>query len=102
MAETREELVVITAMKISKPFLKVFARKKRSENMEFLKKELVKLYARAPYSLLTTNANCIVKLGNDSFERCRILKISHIDYRATILCYDTGLSVDLTPDKVSL
>lgn len=97
----QDDIVYITGIKKSVPFLKVFARKKHSKHSDFLKKKLVELFNNTEYLTLRPQENCIAKLAEDKFERCRIVSINTDDYRASIFCYDTAATADLTLDRVS-
>jgi hypothetical protein len=100
-ASTSKDIVYITGIKKSVPFLKVFARKRQSRFSVFLEERLVKLFDKTEYSVLKTEDKCIAKLAKNKYERCRITSINSDSYNASVHCYDTGLTVDLTLDRVS-
>lgn len=98
--DSKDIAVKITCIKVSKPFIKIFAMKKQSVNSLCLRENLPKLFSKADPQKVKLGDTCIARIGSNEYERCRVLHIWHIESFATINCIDTGFNADLSLDHV--
>lgn len=91
--------VSITQLKISRPFLKVFARNLKGRHVEELKK-LKDLYEKTEASDIEVGEMAVAKLSASQFERCRILKSVKASGNAFVYFIDSGCFGNIKHNQV--
>lgn len=98
--KTREYEVEVTGLKLSKPFFKFFARKISDKlPVEEARRVFSESLGINGFNFRSSDL-CLVKIDQDSFERCKILQINRFEERATVLLIDCGINAKVPLSKV--
>lgn len=91
--------VSVTQLKLSRPFLKIFARNLENKENEALEK-LKDLFEAAEESKIRVGEIYIAKLGSSRYERCRVVNSSHGEQNVTVLLMDCGCTGTIKPAQL--
>jgi hypothetical protein len=97
MAQEKSFKVIVTQLKISKPFLKVFVKGLHEKYYPLLC-QLEEDFNRKPQENVKLGEMYIAMIDADKYERCRVIQVNEND--ALISCMDCGYSGVLSHDKV--
>lgn len=87
---TKKFEIEVTQLKISKPFLKIFARNLTKKNISALD-QLKDLFVNAPKVDIKVGDVCVAFVASPSkYERVRVLQINSIEKTASLLHIDGG------------
>jgi hypothetical protein len=94
--------VSVTQLKVSRPFLKVFARNLRNKDTESLKK-LKSLFDRAEPSEIQVGEIYIARVGSSQsqYERSRVVQVSKITQNASVIFIDSGYVGSIKVNQVT-
>lgn len=95
--------VKVTQLKISKPFLKIHAQNLSSNNISQLN-QLRDLYKKSKsFNVNHDSFHCmfVARVGENRFERVRVLQVNDLDMLALVYFIDTGYQGTLRCNDVS-